>query len=222
MIKAVIFDMYETLITHYKSPLYFSEDMARDAEIPWEKFYGTWRETDRERTLGHMTFQEVIRQILEENNAWTREKYNLIVEKRKATKMELFNHLHPQIIPMLKAVKDRGIKVALISNCFNEEAEVIKESLLAPYFDACCLSCQLGISKPDPEIFYKCLEELGLTPEECIYCGDGGSSELEAASSLGMRTFQACWYFSPENEGILCRKPEFSQLENPMDIITEL
>ena len=31
MIKAVIFDMYETLITHYDSPLYFSMHMAADA-----------------------------------------------------------------------------------------------------------------------------------------------------------------------------------------------
>ena len=37
-IKAVIFDMYETLITHYESPLYFSEEMAEDAGLPAEKF----------------------------------------------------------------------------------------------------------------------------------------------------------------------------------------
>lgn len=31
MMKAVIFDMYETLITHYHCPLYFSAEMAADA-----------------------------------------------------------------------------------------------------------------------------------------------------------------------------------------------
>ena len=36
MIKAVIFDMYETLITHYETPLYFTTQMAADADIPAE------------------------------------------------------------------------------------------------------------------------------------------------------------------------------------------
>ena len=31
MIKAVIFDMYETLITLYNAPVYFSSQMAADA-----------------------------------------------------------------------------------------------------------------------------------------------------------------------------------------------
>lgn len=222
MTSAVIFDMYETLITHYKSPLYFSEDMARDAGIEWEKFYATWHGTDKDRTLGKMTFQQVIRKILEENHAWDQQKFDLIVKKRSDTKWELFNHLHPQIIPMLEALKSRGIKIALISNCFDEEAEVIRHSVLAPYFDTTCLSCELGVAKPEPGIFNKCLEGLGLSAGECIYCGDGGSNELEAASTLGMRTFQACWYFSPDNQGILTRKNEFTQLETPMDLLNNV
>ncbi len=34
MTQAVIFDMFETLITHYQSPLYFGAQMAMDAGIP--------------------------------------------------------------------------------------------------------------------------------------------------------------------------------------------
>ena len=43
MIRAVIFDMYETLITHYESPLYFGAEMAKDAGISKEDFYIHWR-----------------------------------------------------------------------------------------------------------------------------------------------------------------------------------
>ena len=43
MRKAVIFDMYETLITHYESPLYFGTQMAHDAGIEEEKFLKLWR-----------------------------------------------------------------------------------------------------------------------------------------------------------------------------------
>lgn len=38
MIKAVIFDMYETLITLFESPAYFSTQMAEDAGIQEEDF----------------------------------------------------------------------------------------------------------------------------------------------------------------------------------------
>lgn len=42
MIKAVIFDMYETLITLYESPLYFGTQMAEDAGITEEYFQSVW------------------------------------------------------------------------------------------------------------------------------------------------------------------------------------
>ena len=58
MIRAVIFDMYETLSTHYNSPLYFGAEMAQDAGIPKEKFYPLWRGLDHERTIGKLTWEE--------------------------------------------------------------------------------------------------------------------------------------------------------------------
>lgn len=222
MIKAVIFDMYETLITHYTTDLYFSEDMAKDAQVDYQDFYRIWKGTDADRTLGKMTFREVIRKILVENNAWNQEKFDLIIKKRTQTKEKLFEKLHPEIIPMLEGLKEKGLKIALISNCFDEEASVIRKSILAPYFDVVCLSCELGMRKPEKAIFCKCLEELKLLPQECVYCGDGGSSELEAASALGMKCFQACWYFSPRTEGILSRNDNFIQLENPMELLKKV
>lgn len=42
LIKAVIFDMYETLITLYESPLYFGTQMAEDAGITEEHFQSVW------------------------------------------------------------------------------------------------------------------------------------------------------------------------------------
>ena len=221
MIKAVIFDMYETLITHYKTDLYFSEDMARDAKVEYQDFCRIWKGTDAERTLGKMTFSEVIRRILVENNAWSQKKFDLIIKKRTQTKQKLFEKLHPEILPMLDGLKARGLKIALISNCFDEEAAVIRNSILAPYFDVVCLSCELGMRKPESGIFTKCLEVLDLSPKECVYCGDGGSSELEAASGFGMKCYQACWYFCPRTEGILTRNENFVQLESPMELVEQ-
>lgn len=54
------------------------------------------------------------------------------------------------------------MRIGLISNCFLEEAMVIKKSILYPYFNAVCLSCDEGLKKPDPAIYKKCLERLNL------------------------------------------------------------
>lgn len=43
MTKAVIFDMYETLITLFESPVYFSTQMAEDTGITEEDFQNSWR-----------------------------------------------------------------------------------------------------------------------------------------------------------------------------------
>ena len=60
MIRAVIFDMFETLITHYHSPLYFGAQMAEDAGIPEAKFQSLWRPTEQDRTIGKLTLEEVL------------------------------------------------------------------------------------------------------------------------------------------------------------------
>ena len=212
MIRAVIFDMFETLITHYKCPLYFGAQMAADAGISEKIFQELWRPTESDRSIGKIRTEEVIEMILKENSCYTDALLEKIVQKRISTKEECFKHLHPEIIPMLTKLKEEGISIGLISNCFSEEAEVIRRSILFPYFDKVCLSYEEGVQKPDEEIYRRCMAGLGVTPEECIYIGDGGSQELEAARELGMNAMQAVWYM--EN-----RKKDFNQLEKPLDVL---
>ena len=137
-------------------------------------------------------------------------------------KIECFKHIHPEVIPLFKAVKELNIKIGLITNCYFEERDVIKNSILFPYFDAVCMSCELGIKKPNSAIFQKCMKDLSVKPEECLYIGDGGCFELETAQSLGMHPIQATWYFkngvNPSSE----RKPKFLEATSPLDIISEI
>ncbi len=219
MTRAVIFDMFETLITHYHSPLYFGAQMAKDANIPEDIFQSLWHPTEQERTLGKVTLEAVLESILRENQCYTDIRLKEMVEKRRAAKEECFNQLHVEIIPMLSALKQRGVLVGLISNCFSEEAEVIRKSILFPYFDVICLSYELGIQKPDEEIFQRCMDGLSVRAEECVYVGDGGSNELEAAQKLGMNAVQATWYLKNGTAQPARRKQEFVQIEKPMDVL---
>ena len=115
------------------------------------------------------------------------------------------------------------MKIGLITNCFSEEAKLIRESQLLPFFDAPCLSWEEGIRKPDPAIYRICLEKLGISAENCLYVGDGGSRELETARALGMQAVQATWY---RREGFgkyqAAIRPDFLQIPEPMQLLEEI
>ena len=224
MIKAVIFDMYETLITHYGSPVYFGEEMARDAGIPKEKFYVHWRNAsyDHQRTIGKMTFEKLLEFILRENHCYSETLLELLVKKRISAKKECFEHLHNEIIPLLTSLREKGVFIGVISNCYLEEAEVIRKSILFPYFDKVFLSCEQGTAKPDKEIFLRCMKAFEVSPEDCLYVGDGGSCELETARDLGMNAVQAVWYLKDEIKNQSKRMNNFSQAERPFDLFNML
>lgn len=219
MARAVIFDMYETLITHYHSPLYFGAQMAEDAGIPKGKFQALWRPTEHERTIGKLSFEEALEIILRENHCYSETLLKEIVKKRIETKEECFRHLHSEIIPMLSTLRKSGLLIGLISNCFSEEADVIRKSELFPCFDAIYLSYEQGIQKPNEEIFQRCMNGFSVKAEECIYVGDGGSKELETARKLGMKAVQAAWYLQEGTTQPSKRKHDFLQIEKPLDVV---
>jgi len=215
--KFVIFDMFETLVTHYRCPLYFSAEMAADLEIATQDFRKIWYASEDARTLGQMTFEDALTDIMKANGCYSEAMHQKVVEKRKATKVECFQHLHEEIIPMLSEFKKQGIGIGLITNCFSEEREVIRKSEVFPYFDVPILSCEVGKKKPDWEIYRLCVEALGAKPEECLYVGDGGSEELEAARAFGMHTLQAGWYLKEVRED--WKKEGFAVAETPFDVL---
>ena len=82
----------------------------------------------------------------------------------------------------------RGLKRGLISVCSSEVSDAWGEFALAGLLDDAVLSCDVGLSKPDPEIYLLACEHLGFEPEECLFAGDGANDELAGAARVGMRT----------------------------------
>lgn len=220
MITTVIFDMYETLVTMCQSKAYKGANIAADLGLDEKVFREVWDTSDDDRTLGHKDFEETIRFSMEVNDCFSEKILQEIVRKRIESQVEYFNHLHPEIVPMLQELKKRQVKIALISNCYFEERDIIKQSGLWEYFDVACLSCELGIKKPQQKIFDICLEKLNSKADECLYVGDGGSNELDTAKKLGMRAVQAAWYLGEGLDQPVGRLPRFEQLESPMDIFS--
>jgi putative hydrolase of the HAD superfamily len=57
---------------------------------------------------------------------------------------------------------------------------------VAALLDVQVFSVEVGICKPDPEIYLTACRRLGVEPRECVYVGDGGSRELTGAAAVGM------------------------------------
>lgn len=219
MIKAVIFDMYETLVTLFNSTLYKGKEISEEMGIPEKTFREIWNPSEDDRTLGLRSFEDVITEILNVNGIYDQELFDTIVRKRYQLTAEAFSHKHPDVILMLKALKDRGIKIGLITNCYFEERDAIKACDLYELFDAVCMSCEIGIKKPDLRVYDLCAKKLGVEPRECLFVGDGGSNELDAAKAAGMKPLQAAWYLKEGVDQPCGRLDQFDQADLPMDVL---
>jgi FMN phosphatase YigB (HAD superfamily) len=53
-----------------------------------------------------------------------------------------------------------------------------------------------GCVKPEPRIYLDAINQLGVSPADALYIGDGGDDELAGAERAGLRVAQAGWYVS--------------------------
>lgn len=145
MIKAVIFDMFETLVSLFTCPQYQGKQVSKDAGIEEKKFREIWDKREVDRTLGLVTFEKVIEEILIANNRYSEELFKKIVDKRKRLVQGAFETYNDEVILLLDALKEKGIRIGLITNCFFEEKDAILNSSFYKYFDVVNMSCDLGI-----------------------------------------------------------------------------
>lgn len=77
--------------------------------------------------------------------------------------------LYDDAIPFLEEIKRLGLKIILVSNATRKIHEIVKELGLIRYLDGIVASCDLGIMKPHPKIFYYAKEICGA---DGIHIGD--------------------------------------------------
>jgi putative hydrolase of the HAD superfamily len=94
--------------------------------------------------------------------------------------------LRPDAVRTLAAIKARGLRTGVISDCTHELPAFLPGLPVAPLLDARAFSVELGVCKPDPAIYLAACDQLGVIPEDCLYVGDGGSRELTGAAAVGM------------------------------------
>jgi putative hydrolase of the HAD superfamily len=89
-------------------------------------------------------------------------------------------------IETLEELRGRGLKVGLITVCTEDVELLWPESEFAGLFDAEIFSNAIGLSKPDPRIYLACCGQLGVEPGEAVFVGDGANDELEGARRVGL------------------------------------
>lgn len=217
--KAVIFDLFETLITEWGHKKYTKNEMCSDLGIEREKFDLYWDEKEQERYIGEISFIDSILYVCERYDKYINESIlNSITAERIKTKSSCFEYVHPDVFQLLNDLKAKGLQLAIISNCSSEEVTVIKQSKIYQYFDQVILSYEVKLQKPDIRIYEKAADLLGVALSECIFVGDGGSDELNGAKTAGMKAIQAKWYTNqhPHKRDSMAG---FLAAEEPLDIL---
>ena len=95
--------------------------------------------------------------------------------------------LYDETLDVLATLRHRGIRLALLSNVGPEPRPTLARLGLTGMFDAEVLSLEVGVVKPDPEIFRIAVARLGLDPAEVLMVGDSVEDDGGAAQ-VGIRT----------------------------------
>ncbi|MCZ6643317.1 MAG: HAD-IA family hydrolase [Gammaproteobacteria bacterium] len=185
--QAVIFDLFFTLLT---------ADIADDEFPPTHETLGVAKQSWREQTFGtshkRLTGVQTDPYRIVESMAHAIDPTIPDSVVREATELRIARFEHTLMNPpestlsVLRELRQRGLKTALISNADTIETQPFHRSPLASMLDVTVLSWEVGLVKPQPEIYQHCLELLGLQASQCIFVGDGGSNELSGARSVGL------------------------------------
>jgi putative hydrolase of the HAD superfamily len=94
--------------------------------------------------------------------------------------------LREDAVSVLWRLRRRGLRAAVVSDCWYELPAFLPTLPLAPLLDACVYSLDIGRCKPHPDMYLAACERLGVAPGECLYVGDGGNGELSGAERAGL------------------------------------
>jgi HAD superfamily hydrolase (TIGR01549 family) len=104
------------------------------------------------------------------------------------TGVELF----PGARELLTALRARGLPIALVVDGEADENRIARVRLgLDGLFDALAISSEVGVSKPDPRIYVRALDELGVGKEDygrVVMVGNRLERDVRGSRALGLVT----------------------------------
>ena len=118
---------------------------------------------------------------------------------------------------LLEALRDRGLKLGLVSNAFDPGWLLhrdLEQMGLADRLDFAVFSSEVGKRKPHPAIFEHALAALGVVPGVALFVGDRLYEDVRGAGEVGMTTALALWFRADEHpDGAKPDHQAFTQLD---------
>ena len=188
MIRAVLFDFYDTLVYVEEAPYQMvRQQMAERLGMAVKELAQRMRGYRDERMLGLIgTTEDQMRRLLADLGRPVDEA--TVAELSRLERQGLIGsaHPYPSTFQTLRDLRQRGYQLGLVSNASRTGEEVMEHLGFRAYFDAFVVSHAVKVLKPHPAIFLRACTDLKVEPMECAFVADGGFSELDAAHSLGM------------------------------------
>jgi putative hydrolase of the HAD superfamily len=182
-LRAVVFD-YGIVLTGPPDAT-ARANMLRITGLPEERFHSLyWIDRpalDEGKLTGLGFWQKLLREAelpldhAEELNRWD---------------ARLWTVENPIMVAWQLKLKQRGLLTAILSNIGADVLASVERTFdWIHHFDVLVWSYQLGIVKPDPEIYRHTLRELGTNPEETLFIDDRRPN-VEAARALGIQALE--------------------------------
>ena len=94
----------------------------------------------------------------------------------------------PDTLPTLRAVRERGLRVGIVSDTGFDLRPALDRLGLTPYLDAVVLSYEQGLCKPATKVFLAASDQLQVDPERTLMVGDNPLTDSGAVAA-GMHVF---------------------------------
>lgn len=92
----------------------------------------------------------------------------------------------------LTLLKEKDLKLGVISNYDERLTKVLLNLALIHYFDFVVMSSTEKVAKPDPRIFHKALELASVSSSETIHVGDDPTNDYFGAKNAGLNSLLLC------------------------------
>ena len=186
--KAVFFDLFETLITEKtrsdfqaRAPFHERLGTTEDKSLLW------WEENGDAAMIGK--FSDCLAHFTDlcvaAESPLTKNEIVMAAQEHEVWKSKVLSCVEAQIFEMLRAVRARGLKVGIISNALPEEVLAWRCCPLQDHVDPVVFSCSVGVMKPDREIYELACSRMYIQPSEAYFVGDGGYGDTEPPSWKG-------------------------------------
>ncbi|KAJ9184977.1 hypothetical protein P3X46_004659 [Hevea brasiliensis] len=91
----------------------------------------------------------------------------------------------PDAEKVFKAIRKAGVKLAVVSNFDTRLRPLLQALNCDHWFDAVAVSAEVAAEKPNPTIFLKACEILGVKPEDAVHVGDDRRNDIWGARDAG-------------------------------------